>query len=50
MDRLGIWASLIGYTHKYDPLESFKPNGLLAICIPTVIVLSTTPKHRPTIN
>jgi len=30
-----IWASLRGYTHRYDPLKSFKPNGLLAIYLPT---------------
>jgi hypothetical protein len=30
-----IWASLRGYTHPYDPLKSFKPNGLLAIYLPT---------------
>ncbi|HMU46121.1 MAG TPA: TIR domain-containing protein [Chitinophagaceae bacterium] len=30
-----IWASLRGYTHSYDPLLSFKPNGLLAIYLPT---------------
>lgn len=29
-----IWASLRGYTHPYDPLLSFKPNGLLAIFLP----------------
>lgn len=26
-----IWASLRSYTHPYEPLKSFKPNGLLAI-------------------
>ena len=30
-----IWASLRGYTHPYNPLKSFKPNGLLAIYLPT---------------
>jgi hypothetical protein len=30
-----IWASLRSYTHPYDPLKSFKPNGLLAIYLPT---------------
>jgi hypothetical protein len=30
-----IWASLLGYTHPYDPLKSFKPNGLLGIFLPT---------------
>jgi hypothetical protein len=30
-----IWASLRGYTHPYEPLKSFKPNGLLAIFLPT---------------
>jgi hypothetical protein len=30
-----IWASLRGYTHPYDPLKSFKPNGLLGIFLPT---------------
>ena len=29
-----IWASLRGYTHPYDPVKSFKPNGLLAIYLP----------------
>lgn len=29
-----IWASLRGYTHPYDPLKSFKPNGLLGIYLP----------------
>ena len=29
-----IWASLRGYTHPYDTLKSFKPNGLLAIYLP----------------
>ncbi len=32
---LEIWASLRGYTHPYDQLKSFKPNGLLAIYLPT---------------
>lgn len=30
-----IWASLRSYTHPYDQLKSFKPNGLLAIYLPT---------------
>jgi len=30
-----IWASLRGYTHPYDTSRSFKPNGLLAIFLPT---------------
>ena len=30
-----IWASLRGYTHPFDSLKSFKPNGLLAIYLPT---------------
>lgn len=30
-----IWASLRGYTHPYEPLKSFRPNGLLAIYLPT---------------
>lgn len=30
-----IWSSLRGYTHPYDPLKSFKPNGLLGIFLPT---------------
>jgi hypothetical protein len=30
-----IWASLRGYTHPYDSLKSFKPNGLLGIFLPT---------------
>lgn len=30
-----IWASLRGYTHPYDSYKSFKPNGLLAIYLPT---------------
>lgn len=30
-----IWASLRGYTHPYDTLKSFKPNGLLGIYLPT---------------
>ena len=29
-----IWASLRGYNHPYDPIRSFKPNGLLAIFLP----------------
>lgn len=29
-----IWASLRSYKHPYDPLKSFKPNGLLAIYLP----------------
>jgi hypothetical protein len=29
-----IWASLRAYTHPYDQLKSFKPNGLLAIYLP----------------
>lgn len=29
-----IWASLRSYTHPYDQLKSFKPNGLLAIYLP----------------
>jgi hypothetical protein len=32
---LEIWASLRAYTHPTDPLKSFKPNGLLAIYLPT---------------
>lgn len=30
-----IWASLRGYRHPYDDKKSFKPNGLLAIYLPT---------------
>ena len=30
-----IWASLRSYTNYNDPLKSFKPNGLLAIYLPT---------------
>jgi hypothetical protein len=30
-----IWASLRGYAHPYDQFKSFKPNGLLAIYLPT---------------
>ncbi|MEP0984297.1 TIR domain-containing protein [Ekhidna sp.] len=30
-----IWASLRGYKHPYDRNKSFKPNGLLAIFLPT---------------
>ena len=30
-----IWASLRGYNNPYEPLKSFKPNGLLAIYLPT---------------
>jgi hypothetical protein len=30
-----IWASLRGYKHPYDKSKSFKPNGLLAIFLPT---------------
>lgn len=30
-----IWASLRSYTHPYEPLKSFKPNGLLGIYLPT---------------
>lgn len=30
-----LWASLRGYTHPSDPYKSFKPNGLLAIFLPT---------------
>lgn len=30
-----LWASLRGYTHPTDPYKSFKPNGLLAIFLPT---------------
>jgi hypothetical protein len=30
-----IWASFRSYTHPYEPLKSFKPNGLLAIFLPT---------------
>lgn len=29
-----IWASLRAYTHPYDQLKSFKPNGLLGIYLP----------------
>jgi hypothetical protein len=29
-----IWASLRGYNHPFDPMKSFKPNGLLAIFLP----------------
>jgi hypothetical protein len=31
-----IWASIRGYNHPYEPLKSFKPNGLLGIYLPTV--------------
>lgn len=30
-----IWASLRGFNHPNNPLKSFKPNGLLAIYLPT---------------
>lgn len=30
-----IWASLRGYRHPYEDKKSFKPNGLLAIYLPT---------------
>jgi len=30
-----IWASLRGYKNRKDPKKSFKPNGLLAIYLPT---------------
>lgn len=30
-----IWASLRGYAHPYDDFKSFRPNGLLAIYLPT---------------
>lgn len=30
-----IWASLRGYNHPYDKLKTFKPNGILAIYLPT---------------
>ncbi len=30
-----IWASLRSYTNPYEPLKSFKPNGLLGIYLPT---------------
>lgn len=29
-----IWASLRPYRHPYDPLRSFKPNGLLGVFLP----------------
>lgn len=32
-----IWASLRSYTHPYDPLKTFKPNGLLGIYLPDVL-------------
>lgn len=30
-----IWASLRSYKHPYDPQKSFRPNGLLAVFLPS---------------